>query len=152
MSYSDCYQIFTCSVLEVELHVHVPVISLRSMWCIMEDWVESNSACNHVNDKKNWMTMWWESDLLILRQYIYRELDHKVLWTINPKYYKIQERNYTSYVYIFIKKVQQLHVHMTLTVHTWCVDIFQLQAWCVHISYRCPNWAGDNQLHSRILL
>ena len=52
LSYSDCYQIFICSVLEVELHVHVPVISLRSMWCIMEDWVEFNSACNHVNDKK----------------------------------------------------------------------------------------------------
>ena len=67
--------------------------------------------------------MWWESDLLIMRQYIYRELDHKVLWTINPKYYKIQERNYTSYVYIFIKKVQQLHVHMTLTVHIFRHDV-----------------------------
>ena len=51
--------------------------------------MESNSVCNRMSDKQNWMTAKQESNLLIMSMITDRIGQHKVLLSINQNYDKI---------------------------------------------------------------
>ena len=51
--------------------------------------MESNSVCNHMSVKQNWMTAKQESNLLIMSMITDRIGQHKVLLSINQNYEKI---------------------------------------------------------------
>ena len=64
--------------------------------------MESNSVCNRMSDKQNWMTAKQESNLLIMSMITDRIGQHKVLLSINQNYDKI-EKETIHRVYVFIK-------------------------------------------------